>query len=71
VSEYGAAFDELARTWRTIEDAHDKQHPDRDQCGGVGGCSMMFAAVGLEHEMVQELTEWRLRSGRANNAAEV
>jgi hypothetical protein len=60
VSEYGPKFDRLATEWRVIENAHDKQHPDRDQCGGVGGCSMMFAAVGLEHDMIDELHNWRL-----------
>jgi hypothetical protein len=61
MSVYGAEFDRLADRWRVIENAHDRQHPDRDQCGGVGGCSMMFAAVGIEHEMIECLREWRLR----------
>ena len=58
-SQYGAEFDRLAETWRVVENEHDKQHPDRDECGGVGGCSMMFAATGLEHEMVEALEAWR------------
>jgi hypothetical protein len=59
-SVYGPEFDRLAETWRTIENEHDKEHPDRSRCGGVGGCSMMFTAVRLEQEMVQALEEWRL-----------
>ena len=59
MSDYGAEFDRLARTWQTIEDEHDKQHPDRGECGGVGACSMMFAAVALQHQMVDALHDWR------------
>lgn len=62
MSEYGTEFDRLTRRWAVIENEHDRHHPDRDQCGGVGGCSMMFAAVGLEHEMVDALEEWRTRN---------
>lgn len=58
-SIYGAAFDTLAAEWRIIENAHDREHPDRDACGGVGGCAMMRVAVDLEHRMVDELREWR------------
>jgi hypothetical protein len=61
VSSYGAEFDRLAEAWRTLENEHDKQHPNRNKCGGVGACSMMFAAVGLQHEMIEALDEWRLR----------
>lgn len=56
---YGERFDHLAETWRVIENEHDKQHPDRSECGGVGGCSMMFAAVDLQHEMLDCLEVWR------------
>jgi dihydroxyacid dehydratase/phosphogluconate dehydratase len=58
-SIYGHAFDRLAETWATIENEHDKKHPDRDECGGVGGCSMMFTANRLQGEMIEALTEWR------------
>jgi hypothetical protein len=61
MTRYGAAFDRLADTWATIENEHDKHHPDRSECGGVGGCSMLFAAVGLENEMVEQLNDWRVR----------
>lgn len=59
MTNYGSEFDILAERWAVIENEHDKQHPDRSECGGVGGCSMMFAAVGLEHEMIEALAEWR------------
>lgn len=59
MSQYGAEFDRLAAEWRAIENRHDKQHPDRDQCGGVGGCSMMFAATSIEQDMIEALNEWR------------
>lgn len=59
VSQYGADFDDLATRWRVIENEHDREHPDRSTCGGVGGCSMMFAAVTLQHEMIDALDEWR------------
>lgn len=62
MSEYGAEFDRLAETWRVVENVHDRQHPDRSDCGGVGGCSMMFAAVRLQGDMVEALREWRERN---------
>ena len=59
MSEYGAEFDRLANRWKVIENEHDKDHPDRSQCGGVGECSMMYVAVRLEQEMIDSLGEWR------------
>ena len=59
---YGAEFDCLAERWRVIENEHDRHHPDRSKCGGVSGCSMMFAATGLENEMIEALNEWRERN---------
>lgn len=58
-SEYGKAFDRIAKTWATVEDGHDKIHPDRGDCGGVGGCMMMMAAVDLERDMMSALDKWR------------
>lgn len=63
-SMYGLRFDQLADRWGVLEAEHDLQHPDRDQCGGVGGCSMMCAAVDLERAMLDELNEWRTRYAR-------
>lgn len=62
MSEYGASFDRLARRWAVIENEHDREHPDRAECGGVGRCSMMFAASTLEHEMVEALSKWRVQA---------
>lgn len=59
MSEYGAQFDRTAQRWAAIENEHDRQHPDRGACGGVGACSMMFAANQLEGELVVELEHWR------------
>ncbi len=59
MSIYGPQFDQVASRWATLENEHDKQHPDRDQCGGVGRCSMMYAAVTLEEEMLDALKAWR------------
>lgn len=59
MSEYGNAFDRIAQKWAAIENEHDRQHPDRGMCGGVGACSMMFAANQIEGEMVDALTDWR------------
>lgn len=63
-TSYGADFDRLAARWAAIEDEHDQDHPDRGECGGVGGCSMMFAAVRLQQEMVGALNAWRVRTAR-------
>lgn len=59
-TRYGLAFDLLADRWAAIEAEHDRQHPDRGDCGGVGRCSMMFAAVTLQQEMIEKLTDWRV-----------
>lgn len=61
MSVYGVEFDRLALRWACIENEHDQLHPDRNECGGVGGCSMMFVAVGLAQEMIDALGEWRRR----------
>lgn len=60
---YGPTFDALVRRWAVIENEHDKHHPDRGECGGVGGCSMMFAAHQLEDEIIEALDAWRTRRG--------
>jgi hypothetical protein len=62
MSEYGAKFDNLAERWKIVEAEHDRQHPDRGECGGVGVCSMMAAAYDLRTEMVEELEKWRKRA---------
>jgi len=62
MSAYGKEFDRLASEWRVLENRHDELHPDRGQCGGVGRCSMMFTAVGIEQEMLDALSEWRVTS---------
>lgn len=65
MSEYGREFDQLANRWAALESEHDLQHPDRGRCGGVGACSMMFAASGLESKMIEVLEEWRTSSVQA------
>ena len=60
-SQYGEHFDRVVHRWAVIENQHDRQHPDRNECGGVGGCSMMAAAVDLEREMIATLGQWRTR----------
>ena len=62
MSQYGAQFDGKAETWRVVENEHDREHPDRSKCGGVGACSMMFAANVLESEMIDALIVWRERT---------
>jgi hypothetical protein len=59
MSEYGNAFDRIAARWAVIENEHDKQHPDRGECGGIGHCSMMCAAVDLESTLIDTLRAWR------------
>lgn len=58
---YGPAFDAAASRWATLEGEHDLIHPDRSDCGGVGGCSMMLAAHRLEECMHDALEAWRKR----------
>lgn len=59
-SRYGRAFDELTDRWALLEREHDAVHPDRDECGGVGGCAMMRRCVDLEHQLVDALVDWRV-----------
>jgi hypothetical protein len=59
MSVYGAEFDRLAGRWGVIENEHDRVHPDRSDCGGVGSCTMMRVAVELEHWMIESLRDWR------------
>lgn len=61
-SRYGRKFDELADRWAAFEAEHDLVHPNRSDCGGVGGCSMMRHAHDLETQMNDALDEWRVRS---------
>ncbi|MET0415987.1 MAG: hypothetical protein ABW022_08205 [Actinoplanes sp.] len=59
-SVYGADFDVTALKWAYLEAEHDKIHPNRSDCGGVGGCTMMLAAHDLKTEMIDALEIWRL-----------
>lgn len=60
-SRYGAGFDQIADRWAALEGEHDLAHPDRNDCGGVGGCPMMRRAHMLSEEMIDALDEWRTR----------
>jgi ferredoxin len=62
VSEYGDEFDRRVETWRVIEAEHDKEHPDRSECDGVGSCSMLAAGFRLRQEMIEALERWRTGS---------
>ena len=57
VSSYEAAL----QTLMDLYQAHDKQHPDKDECGGVGRCLMMRTEVeaeqGLERMLRQMASE--------------
>lgn len=59
MSEYGSEFDRLARVWADLEQQHDRIHPDRSDCRGVGACSMMLVAHKLTEDMGDELEAWR------------
>ena len=41
--------------------AHDAVHPDRDECGGIGGCALMKCEHHQEQEVIEEIVE----TGRA------
>lgn len=61
MTAYGPGFDSLAHRWAIIENEHDKIHADRDECRGVGGCTMQAAAYDLRQQMTDELKGWRGR----------
>lgn len=58
-SRYGSQFDVFATRWAALENEHDLVHPNRSDCGGVGGCSMMRHANDLEKQMLDALDNWR------------
>jgi hypothetical protein len=60
MTAFGIRFDLKVARWAALENEHDRLHPDRNACGGVGGCTMMYAAVGLEQEIIEALNEWRV-----------
>lgn len=64
-SEYGISFDQTVQEWARLEGEHDRMHPDRSDCGGVGSCPMMRAARDLESDMIDRLNEWRRKPVRA------
>lgn len=68
-SRYGAQFDRLADRWKALEYEHDQIHPDRDECGGIGGCTMMAAAHDLRTQMREQLDNWRTRGTRTGGGA--
>lgn len=67
-SRYGAQFDQLADRWKSLEYEHDQVHPDRGDCGGVGGCSMMAAGHDLETQMIEQMDDWRLQAARGGGS---
>lgn len=46
-------FEEEPNQYLTMLRAHDSIHPEREECGGVGGCRLLFNEATQE----QELTE--------------
>lgn len=58
-SRYGAHFDNLAGEWARLENDHDKMHPNRSMCGGVGSCPMMREAHDIERTLIDLLNDWR------------
>lgn len=56
-SVYGAEFDRTAKHWAVLEEEHDLIHPDRSECGGVGGCTMMAAGHDLERRIIDALDD--------------
>lgn len=67
-SPYGFDFDALHEEWAALEDGHDARHPTRDECGGVGGCPLMFRAYELEQKMIEVLDELRVAAQEARRA---
>ncbi len=59
VSRYGSQFDDWANEWARLENDHDKMHPDRSMCGGLGGCPMMRESYDIEQRLIELLGNWR------------
>jgi len=49
------SYEASLQTLMDLYEAHDKQHPDKDQCGGVGSCLMMRTEVEAEQELERML----------------
>jgi len=52
-----ASYEAALETLMDLYQAHDRQHPDKDQCGGVGTCLMMRTEVDSEQELERMLRE--------------
>lgn len=49
------SYEATLETLMDLYQAHDKQHPDKDECGGVGRCLMMRAEVDAEQGLERML----------------
>lgn len=50
-----AALDSVMQQYVTLIRAHDHVHPDRNVCGGIGGCRLMQGEHDLEEEIAATL----------------
>jgi hypothetical protein len=58
VADYTAEnVTEFLRQHRDVVRGHDAVHPDRNDCGGVGGCALMRAEHDAETRIVDALVE--------------
>lgn len=46
---------ERIRQHADVVRGHDAVHPDRDACGGVGGCALMRAEHDAEQDVIEAL----------------
>lgn len=57
------------RRHREVIVGHDAVHPDRNACGGVGGCALMMTENETEQEVIRQL-EYAAREGLALDVTE-
>ena len=50
------------RRHREVVVGHDSVHPDRGDCGGVGGCALMMTEYETEQAVIDQL-EYTAREG--------
>jgi hypothetical protein len=49
-------INEAIKQQSVVVRAHDHVHPDRNECGGVGGCALMMSEHDTEVELIRAFT---------------
>jgi hypothetical protein len=67
ITNITGSINQRLRDHTNVVRAHDTVHPDRSDCGGLGGCALLRA----EYDTRQELTDTLTDAARKGLAATV